>query len=123
VPLGFFTKIYAGPAATWVNNSLSGILYVIFWCLLALLLAPDARPGIIALLVLIITCILELAQLWHPPALESLRGSFIGRTLLGTHFTWSDFAYYALGSGVGFLWLRRLQGMPPGVKRDTYRER
>ncbi len=108
VPLGLYTKFYAGPAAEWVNNSLSGVLYVVFWCLFILLLAPDARPGVIAVSVLAITCALELAQLWHPPFLEWARRGFIGRTLLGTHFTWSDYPYYVLGSGIGWLWMRGL---------------
>jgi len=109
VPLGLYTKFYAGPAAEWVNNSLSGVLYVVFWCLFILLLAPDARPGVIAVSVLAITCALELAQLWHPPFLEWARRVFIGRALLGTHFTWSDYPYYALGSGIGWLWMRGLK--------------
>jgi hypothetical protein len=108
VPLGFYTKFYTGPAATWVKNSLGGVLYVIFWCLVVFLLAPDARPWVIALAVLIVTCALEVAQLWHPPALEWARSGFVGRTLLGTHFTWSDFPHYALGCGIGWLWMRWL---------------
>jgi len=109
VPLGLYTKFYAGPAAEWVNNSLSGVLYVVFWCLFILLLVPGARPGVIAVSVLAITCALELAQLWHPPFLEWARRVFIGRALLGTHFTWSDYPYYALGSGIGWLWMRGLK--------------
>lgn len=110
VPLGFYSKFYAGPAANWVNNSLSGVLYVIFWCLLIFLLVPSAKPGIIALAVLAITSVLEFAQLWQPPALEWARSSFMGRSLLGTYFTWSDFPYYVLGCGIGWLWMRWLQG-------------
>ena len=34
VPLGLYTKVYAGSAAAWVNNSLGGVFYVLFWCLL-----------------------------------------------------------------------------------------
>ena len=105
VPLGFYTKFYTGPAATWVNNSLGGVLYVIFWCLVIFLLAPGARPWVIALAVLVVTCVLEVAQLWHPPVLEWVRSSFMGRTLLGTHFTWSDFPHYVLGCGIGWLWI------------------
>jgi hypothetical protein len=108
VPLGFYSKLYAGPAANWVNNSLSGVLYVIFWCLLIFLLVPNAKPGIIALAVLAVTCALEFAQLWHPPALEWARSSFMGQALLGTCFTWSDFPYYVFGCGIGWLWMRWL---------------
>jgi len=107
-PFGFYSKLYTGPAANWANNSLSGVLYVIFWCLLIFLLVPNANPGIIALAVLTVTCVLEFAQLWHPPALEWARSSFMGRSLLGTYFTWSDFPYYVLGCGVGWLFMKGL---------------
>jgi hypothetical protein len=57
-----------------------------------------------------VTCALEFLQLWHPPLLESLRSNFIGRTILGSYFDWSDFTYYFAGSALGYLWLRL---MPP----------
>lgn len=109
VPIGFYSKFYAGPAAHWVNNSLSGVLYEIFWCLLIFLLLGDGNPGAIALPVLAVTCLLEFLQLWHPPFLEFLRSYFIGRTILGSSFTWSDFPYYFLGCGIGWLWMGKLQ--------------
>ncbi len=107
VPVGFYTKFYTGPAANWVNNSLGGVFYVVFWCLLIFLIVAD-KPGVIALAVLVVTCTLEFAQLWHPPFLSIARSNFFGRTLLGMYFTWSDFPYYFLGSGIGWLWMRYL---------------
>lgn len=109
VPLGFYSKFYAGPGANWVNNSLGGVFYEIFWCLLLFLFLSTSKPWIIALSVLIVTCCLEFMQLWHPSFLEFLRRSFIGRTVLGNYFTWSDFPYYFLGCGFGWLWLKGLQ--------------
>jgi hypothetical protein len=118
VPVGFYSKFYRGPGANWVNNSLGGVFYEIFWCLITFLIAdilkkPDPlkktgyyRETVIAAIVLIITCMLEFLQLWHPPVLESLRSTFIGRTVLGTTFTWSDFPYYFLGTGIGWIWMR-----------------
>jgi Flp pilus assembly protein TadB len=52
---------------------------------------------------------LEFLQLWHPSFLEFLRSNFIGRTILGTSFTWSDFPYYLVGGGIGWLLMKRLQ--------------
>jgi hypothetical protein len=63
-----------------------------------------------AIVVLLATCALEFLQLWHPPFLEYLRSSFIGRTVLGTSFAWLDFPYYVLGCWIGWLWMRWLQG-------------
>ena len=84
------------------------ILYEIFWCLLIFLIFLKAKPGTIAVSVFSITCILEFLQLWHPPFLEELRSVFIGKTLLGTTFAWSDFPHYAAGCGIAWIWMREL---------------
>jgi hypothetical protein len=114
VPVGFYSKLYAGPAANWVNNSLSGAFYEIFWCLLIFLFWDKGQPWIIAASVLVATCLLEFLQLWHPPFLEFMRSYFIGQAVLGTSFTWSDFPYYFLGCGIGWLWLSWLQNAGKG---------
>ena len=106
-PLGLYTKVYAGPAAAWVNHSLGGVFYVLFWRLLVFWLQPRVKPWRIALAVLAVTCLLEFLQLWHPPFLEWLRSFWIGQILLGTTFAGSDFPYYFLGAGLGWLWLWR----------------
>jgi hypothetical protein len=119
VPVGFYSKFYAGPAANWVNNSLSGVFYEIFWCLLIFLFWSEGKPWIIAASVLVATCLLEFLQLWHPPFLEFMRSYFIGQAVLGTSFTWSDFPYYFLGCGIGWLWLSRLQNADKGYGIET----
>lgn len=88
-----------------MNNSLGGVLYVICWSLLASIFLPAAKPLRIALAVLIITCIIEFMQLWHPPFLESIRSTRMGATLLGNSFTWLDFPHYLLGSVIAYLLL------------------
>lgn len=105
VPLGFYTKFYEGPAAFWVKYSLGGVFYEIFFCLLVFFVFPKARSGVIAGWVLLVTCLLEFLQLWHPPLLELIRSNFFGRTLIGNSFSWSDFPYYFIGSGLGWIWL------------------
>jgi hypothetical protein len=106
VPLGFALKFYAGPGQAWVNNSLAGVAYVIFWCLAVFAVWPN-RAAItwIASGVLVVTCALEALQLWHPSWLEAIRSTFAGRALLGTTFVWSDYAYYVVGCAIGWLWL------------------
>lgn len=108
VPLGFYSKFYRGPAADWVNDSLGGAFYVIFWCLVVFFFAPQWPPRRIAAGVVGATCTLEFLQLWHPPLLEMLRSHFLGRTILGTTFDWMDFPYYFLGGVVGWYWVYRL---------------
>ena len=113
VPLGLYTKVYAGPAAAWANHSLGGVFYVLFWCLLVFWLLPQAKPSRIALVVLAVTCLLEFLQRWHPPWLEWLRSFWLDQILLGTTFAWSDFPYYFIGAGLGWLWMRRLHPARP----------
>ncbi|HDP67953.1 MAG TPA: DUF2809 domain-containing protein [Candidatus Marinimicrobia bacterium] len=111
-PLGFYTKFYTGPLQNWVNNSLGGVFYEIFWCLVLALFFQRLRPQQIAGFVLLVTCALEFLQLWHPPFLESLRANFIGATILGSSFTWSDFPYYLIGSIMGYFLLNCSQREP-----------
>lgn len=106
VPIGFFTKFYHGIAQDWISNSVGGLLYEIFWCLVVYFLFPQKNPVILAVSVFIVTCFLEFLQLWHPPFLEVIRSNFIGRTILGNAFTWQDFPYYMLGSVMGFAILK-----------------
>lgn len=108
MPLGFYLKLYRGPGAHWVNDSFDGALYVAFWCLVVFLLRPRWRPRWIAAGALAGTCMLEFLQLWHPRFLEIVRSYFIGAAILGDTFAWSDFPYYFLGAGLGWMWLARL---------------
>ncbi len=84
-PLGLATKAYDGPGSWWVQDYLGGVIYVMFW--IAAVLA--------------VTCLLEVLQLWQPPLLQQVRGTFAGRALLGTTFVWWDFPHYAAGAAAG----------------------
>lgn len=112
VPVGFGVKFYSGPGAQWANHSLAGAIYEIFWQFAILFCLPRARPWKIVLWVFVATCGIEFLQLWSPLLLETLRGNFAGRAVLGSTFAWSDFPYYALGSVVGWgilTWLARAE--------------
>lgn len=108
VPLGFYTKLYSGPWEHWVNNSLGGVFYVIFWSLLLSLLLPEVRRWKVIILIFLITCSLEFMQLWHPPFLERVRSTFLGATLIGNSFVWLDLLHYLLGSLVSVVLLHYL---------------
>jgi hypothetical protein len=108
VPIGFYTKFYSGPAAEWVNDSLGGILYVIFWAILFFLFAPKVNPLKIVSIVFVMTCILEFFQLWHPNFLEIIRSNFLGRTIIGSSFSWLDFLHYFIGAIMSFALIKYL---------------
>lgn len=120
IPLGFLTKFYSGPAEDWVNNSLGGLFYEIFWCLVAAFVFVKAKPIKIAVWVFIITCLLEFLQLWHPVFLELLRNNFIGRTILGNSFNWMDFPYYFTGSLLGYLVLIGAKGLSEKAEANSH---
>jgi hypothetical protein len=108
-PLGFLFKIYSGPAQRWFNDYGAGLLYEIFWILVAFLIFPKEKfIRKITAWVFIVTCALEVLQLWDPWPLHLVRSYFIGRALIGTTFSWWDFPHYAIGCFLGFLWLRWL---------------
>ncbi|AFZ22474.1 Protein of unknown function (DUF2809) [Cylindrospermum stagnale PCC 7417] len=112
VAMGFFFKYYTGISQQWFNNYVAAIFYEIFWCLFAFWFFRNrAAVQQIPLGVFVITCILEFLQLWHPPLLEAIRATLIGKLLLGTTFAWWDFPHYLLGCVLGWLWLRQLQGI------------
>jgi hypothetical protein len=67
----------------------------------------------------VITCVLEILQLWHPPILEAMRDTWIGRLLLGSTFSWWDFPHYVLGSILGWLWLKKLWEIGDAKKSES----
>lgn len=110
-PFGFVFKLYSGPGDWWFNNYGAGVLYEIFWILLAFLFFHSRRSAnLIPILVFVITGILEFLQLWHPQLLEMIRSSFIGSALIGTTFVWWDFPHYVLGCLLGWFLIRFLLG-------------
>lgn len=115
IPVGFLTKFYTGPAQVWVNNSLGGLFYEIFWCLTFAFIFHNCKPMKIAFWVFFTTSVLEFLQLWHPPFLELFRSNFIGRTILGSSFNWHDFPYYILGSALGYAILSLIKSLPKQV--------
>jgi len=120
VVMGFFFKYYTGPAHQWFNDYGAAVFYEIFWCLFAFLFARSRAAIIqIPLWVFVITCILEFLQLWHPPLLEAMRATLIGKLLLGTTFVWWDFPHYILGCVLGWLWLRQLQRISYAKKSQS----
>jgi len=119
VPIGLSTKFYSGPFELWVRNFSGGILYEMFWIWLIELLRPQKRPWITGVFVLAVTTALEFLQLWHWSILENVRTTFIGRTLIGTSFTWMDLPYYAIGTVIGVIGTMQMKGRErEGILRE-----
>jgi hypothetical protein len=102
IPIGLYTKVYSGIGHEFICNRMGGIIYVIFFIVLASLAFPKARPIKLSLIVLGITSLLELSQLIHNDILDDFRTNFIFRALFGNVFNAFDFLYYIIGALVGF---------------------
>jgi hypothetical protein len=100
--LGIGTKLYRGRFETWFHNYAGAIVYEIFWVVLFGAILPKVRRWRIAVSVFAATCGLEFLQLYHPPFLEAIRSNFFGRALIGNGFDRWDFAYYVIGSAIGW---------------------
>lgn len=118
IPIGFGTKLYQGAGSQWMNYYAGGLLYEIFWCLAAAILWPRVSVLRISVTVLGITSVLEFLQLWHPPILETIRSTFIGKTLIGTTFSWWDFPHYVAGCFIGWVYLYLLKRKVSGSSSD-----
>jgi hypothetical protein len=90
----------------WVNDYGAAIWYEVFWCLFAFYFFSGKKAiKFIPIYVFIITCLLEILQLWQPPILVLIRSHILGKLLLGTTFSWWDFPHYIIGCILGWLWL------------------
>lgn len=111
---GFLFKFYIGSSQKWFNEYGAGVCYEIFWCLFFFLIFSKRKDITkIAVYVLIVTCILETLQLWHPVFLQAIRSTFLGKALLGTTFVWWDFPHYVVGCLIGWVWMRSIS-LDPG---------
>jgi hypothetical protein len=111
VPAGFATKLYKGPAESFLNDSFAAVFYELFWIFLIYGLFCSRRAVVgVPVGVLLATCALEMLQRVHTPFLEEVRSDFLGRALLGTTFTLWDFPVYVLSCLGGGIFLRRLFG-------------
>lgn len=109
IPLGLFSKAYTGVAQEWVRGYSGAILYEIFWCLLFGWFFPSKQAiAKIPLWVFVVTCAIEVTQLWFKFVPVAIRSTLIWKLLLGSSFAWWDFPHYALGSLLGWLWLKAL---------------
>lgn len=117
-PLGFLSKFYKGPLDWWFNDYGGGVLYEIFWCLFVFMLIPKRQAVIkIPIWVFIVTCILEILQLWQPLFLQQIRATFWGRMFLGTTFVWWDFPHYVIGCLIGWLWLQKIRKLSENPRK------
>lgn len=107
VPSGYVIR-FSHILPEYFHDAGGSIAYQILLMLLVLFIYPLANLRLTAIWVCVISCAIELLQLYQPPWLQSIRATLAGRLILGTTFLWSDFPAYSIGSYLGWLWLRFL---------------
>jgi hypothetical protein len=101
IPIRLLTKVYSGIGNEFVSNYLGGVIYILFFIVLASLVFPKANPLLISLFVLSLTCLIEFSQLIQNDILKNLRTHFLIRSLNSSIFNLFNFIYYALGALIG----------------------
>ena len=103
--LGLGCKQYRGPGQNWVNNfGPASVCYEVFFVLIVFFVYPRRSAAAkIAVAVCLATCAIEFLQLYQADWLADIRATFIGRTLLGTSFSWWDLPAYPIGAFCGWL--------------------
>ncbi len=78
----------------------------VLWALMVFLglsaIAPGVQPQWRAAITMAVACVVEFSQLLHPPWLDAVRRTTIGRLALGVGFVWSDLLCYAAGIALGW---------------------
>ena len=89
--------------APWLRNAVGAMLFVVAGALFLQLLAPRARPVVLAAIAFVGTCAIEFLQLSHARWLVAIRDTRIGRLLLGANGGYDpmDLALYAVGAVLG----------------------
>lgn len=103
VPLGFATKIIETDAVPWINNSLGGLFYVMYWIIFFLIIFPATPVAKLTSIVFSITCLLEFSQLLQTDLLNELRSHYIIRTIIGNSFNKADFIFYIAGALLSYI--------------------
>jgi glycopeptide antibiotics resistance protein len=65
------------------------------------LMATKSSSIRVAIAALVVSCAVELSQLYHASWIDSVRDTLIGGLVLGYGFLWSDIACYTAGVALG----------------------
>ncbi len=86
------------------DKSLGDVLYTVAMVFAMALVAPRAKPGVLAAMAFAVSFAIELFQLTGIPLAiaESPRWG-VARWVLGTQFAWHDVACYAVGAVAGWV--------------------
>jgi hypothetical protein len=94
---GYLLRFHA-PVPEALRDAAGGAAYAVAAALGVMLLHPGLPGRSAAGAGLALTSAVEFLQLVQAPWLQNLRGTLLGRVVLGTTFSWGDFPGYAAGA-------------------------
>ena len=62
----------------------------------------------VSMMAFLISCVVEVSQLYHAPWIDAIRATRLGALAIGSIFNWPDFLAYAFGVGLGAIGERLL---------------
>lgn len=89
--------LFAHKFPGWVRSSGGDALIVVPIYGIAAILRPRVRPTRLAVGTFALAAVVEFSQLYHAPAIDRFRATFVGRVTIGSTFVPSDFLCYAAG--------------------------
>ncbi len=98
VVIGGYALRFHVPVPEVIRDAAGEIAYVVAAALGVLLVRPRATATQAAAGGFMLTCAVEVLQLWQPAWLQAIRATRLGGAALGTTFSWGDFAPYAVGA-------------------------
>jgi hypothetical protein len=101
VALGLGSRRYGTYLPAFVGEYAGDTLWALMVFLALGCVAPRARISHRAGIALLVSCSVEISQLYHAPWLDALRHTRLGGLVLGFGFLWSDVVCYAVGVALG----------------------
>ena len=101
IGLGLGSRHFGAHLPEFIATYAGDTLWALLVSLVVSAVTPDLQLRYRAAIALVVSCLVELSQLYHAPWIDGIRATKLGGLVLGFGFLWSDLACYAVGVGLG----------------------
>lgn len=99
--LGLTSRHFSSLLPNWINLYLGDILWACMVFFMFGFIFRTKKTIHIAVIALVFSFSIEFSQLYHSGWIDALRGTIIGKLVLGYGFMWSDLVSYSIGIIIG----------------------